>query len=274
MAPVNWIIVGGYAVFMIWLGFRIGRSQKSQEEYYLGGRTIPFWLVGSSLMANQVSTISLIGAPAFIALREGGGMIWLQYELAVPLAMIVIILVLLPVFWKHGGTTIYEYLETRFGVPSRLALGFIFLLNRSLGAGVILLATSYVSSVLLGLGIVPTILLIGVISLVYTSMGGIKGRHLQRPDTTRHPVAQEAWSASGSCSTSRPRIYLSGGSKRRGWRSSTLPPRGSGTAGPFRSGRCSSGGYSSMCPTMAATRARHSASFPRGTRTGRRRPLC
>ncbi len=66
-----------------------------------------------------------------------------------PLAMIVIIMVLLPVYWRRGGTTIYEYLEGRFGAPSRLAMGFIFLVrSRSLGAGVILLATSYVASAL------------------------------------------------------------------------------------------------------------------------------
>ncbi|MDX9819298.1 MAG: hypothetical protein RBT16_10320, partial [Desulfococcus multivorans] len=174
MAPVNWIIVGAYIAFMLWLGYRVGRTQESQEDYYLGGRAVPFWLVGSSLMANQVSTISLIGAPAFIALREGGGLIWLQYELAVPLAMIVIIMVLLPVYWRRGGTTIYEYLEGRFGPPSRLAMGFFFLVNRSLGAGVILLATSYVASALLGLGIGPTILLVGAVSLAYTSLGGIR----------------------------------------------------------------------------------------------------
>ncbi len=174
MAPVNWIIVGAYIAFMLWLGYRVGRTQESQEDYYLGGRAVPFWLVGSSLMANQVSTISLIGAPAFIALREGGGLIWLQYELAVPLAMIIIIMVLLPVYWRRGGTTIYEYLEGRFGAPSRLAMGLIFLVNRSLGAGVILLATSYVASALLGLGIGRTILLVGAVSLAYTSLGGIR----------------------------------------------------------------------------------------------------
>ena len=174
MAPVNWIIVGAYIAFMLWLGYRVGRSQESQEDYYLGGRSVPYWLVGSSLMANQVSTISLIGAPAFIALREGGGLIWLQYEAAVPLAMIIVTMVLLPAYWRQGGTTIYEYLEGRFGAPARLAMGLIFLVNRSLGAGVILLATSYVTSALLGMGLDRTILLVGAVSLAYTSLGGIR----------------------------------------------------------------------------------------------------
>jgi SSS family solute:Na+ symporter len=156
------------------MGFMIGRGQKNQEDYYLGGRRIKAWQVGLSVMANQVSAISLIGVPAFIAVRAGGGLIWLQYEFAIPLAMMVIMLALVPVYHRTRGITIYEYLETRFGSSTRMLLSLVFLLSRSLGAGVVLLATSIVTSVCLGIPLAPTILLIGFISLLYTSIGGIK----------------------------------------------------------------------------------------------------
>ncbi len=173
MGLLDWTITGLYTLSVIVMSFLVGRRQKSREDYFLGGRKVPYWLVGSSLMANQVSAISLIGAPAFIAVRAGGGLRWLQYELAIPLAMVFIMLVLVPVYWKTGGITIYEYLERRFGTAARSALSLVFLISRSMGAGVILLATSYVTAVLLKLDLALTIVLIGGISLLYTSVGGI-----------------------------------------------------------------------------------------------------
>jgi SSS family transporter len=174
MTSIDWIILAIYIVGIVGMSLLIGRGQKSQEDYYLGGRRIKPWQVGLSVMANQVSAISLIGAPAFIAVRTGGGLRWLQYEFAIPLAMMIIMLALVPVYHKTRGITIYEYLETRFGRPTRTLLSLVFLLSRGLGAGVVLLATSIVTSVCLGISLAPTILLIGVISLLYTSIGGIK----------------------------------------------------------------------------------------------------
>ncbi|MBP7738653.1 MAG: sodium/solute symporter [Spirochaetes bacterium] len=173
MAPVNWVIVAVYILAIMGIGYLAGRSQKSREDYFLGGRRVSPWLVASSLLANQVSAISLVSAPAFIAARSGGGLKWLQYEVAVPLAMVFIMVFLAPVFRAADGISIYEILEKRFGRPTRLALSLIFMINRSLGGGVILLATSYVTAVLLKMDIHSTILLVGVVSMTYTAIGGI-----------------------------------------------------------------------------------------------------
>jgi Na+/proline symporter len=70
--------------FAIWLS----RGQHSREDYYVGGRHVGAWPVALSIMATQCSTNSILGAPAFVAFAAGGGLVWLQYELAVPLAMI------------------------------------------------------------------------------------------------------------------------------------------------------------------------------------------
>lgn len=173
MAIINWIIVAAYILAIIGICYAAGRLQKSREDYFLGGRRVSPWMVASSLLANQISAISLVSAPAFIALRSRGGLTWLQYELAVPLSMLFIMVFLVPVFRDQAGISIYEFLERRFGRRTRLALSLIFMINRSLGGGVILLATSYVTAVLLKIDIYTTVLIIGAVSMAYTAIGGI-----------------------------------------------------------------------------------------------------
>jgi len=173
MHIIDWIIVIIYGLGVIALSFFVGRRQKDQEDYYLGGRKVGPWLAGASMASNQVSAISLVGAPAFIALQDSGGLKWLQYELAIPLAMIFIAVFLVPLIRSSGGITIYQYLEERFGTETRLALSLIFLVSRSLATGVALLAASYVTAVCAGIPLLQTVIIIGAVSLVYTSIGGI-----------------------------------------------------------------------------------------------------
>lgn len=166
-------IIGVYLLAMMALGFGLARRQSNQRDYYLAGGRMGWAPIGLSLVANQVSAISLIGAPAFIALREGGGMAWLQYELAVPLAMATIIQILLPVYRRSRGVTIFEYLEARFGPGTRRAMASVFLLSRALGASVALLATAVVASICLGLPLTWVILGVGCIAVLYTTLGGM-----------------------------------------------------------------------------------------------------
>ena len=119
MATIDWIILFAYILLIISMSWVIGRRQKSQEDYYLGGRSMKPWQIALSVMATQVSAISLIGAPAFIALKANGGLVWLQYEFAIPLAMMLIMLILIPLYHKTQAITIYEYLENRFGKSTR-----------------------------------------------------------------------------------------------------------------------------------------------------------
>ncbi len=140
----------------------------------MGGRNVPAWQAALSMVATQVSAISLIGAPAFIALKPGGGLSWLQYEFAIPLAMICIMITVVPLYRKAGVISIYEYLEHRFGTYTRGILSLMFMASRGLATGVALLATSIVTSVCIDLPLYETVLLIGAISIAYTTLGGIK----------------------------------------------------------------------------------------------------
>lgn len=173
MTLLDWIILAVYLAFIVGMSAWIGQRQRSQEDYYLGGRSMPAWQIALSIMATQVSAISLIGAPAFIALKSNGGLVWLQYEFAIPLAMMLIMLVLVPVYHAVRAVTIYEYLERRFGTATRTTLSVVFLVSRGLGSGVALLATGIVTAVCLNWPLPETILLIGAVSVLYTTFGGI-----------------------------------------------------------------------------------------------------
>ena len=86
MSTTDWLVVSVYVVCLIGLSVFLGRGQTSTDDYYVGGRDMPWWAIGISTMATQTSAISFISIPAFVALKPGGGLTWLQYELAVPLA--------------------------------------------------------------------------------------------------------------------------------------------------------------------------------------------
>ena len=176
MEWLDWVIVGLYILAVMGMSGWIGRRQKSQADYYVAGRKLGPWTIALSIVATQCSANSLIGAPEFIALKENGGMSWLQYELAVPLAGIVII-TLLPIFFRRRITTIYEAVEDRFGPAARSTLSGIFLFSRALGAAVTLYATAVVVSVCLGWNCQhpwAAIIFVGTISILYTTMGGIE----------------------------------------------------------------------------------------------------
>ena len=155
--------------FSAWLG----RGQTDQADYYVGGRNLPWWAVGISTMATQASAISFISIPAFVALKEGGGLTWLQYELAVPLAMVAVMVLLIPHFRKLELVSVYEYLEMRFDLPTRLMLSGVFLLSRGLATGIGVYASAIVLSVALGIPVWSTILLIGVVTVIYDMLGGM-----------------------------------------------------------------------------------------------------
>jgi len=173
MSTLDWFIILSYLASMVAFSVYLGRGQESQDDYYVGGRDLPWWAIGISTMATQSSANSFLGIPAFVALTEGGGLTWLQYELAVPLAMIFVMVVLLPFFRKLELVSVYEYLELRFGRPTRLFLSAIFLISRALATGMGIYAAALVLTVCLGIPEWSTILIIGVVTIIYDTIGGM-----------------------------------------------------------------------------------------------------
>ena len=173
MANLDWIIIIFYSGGLIFLGWWLGRRQKTSIDYYLAGRRLPWFPIGVSTMATQLGAISFISAPAFVALRPGGGMIWLGYELAVPLAMIVLMSVLFPVFHSLRVVSVYEFLERRYDVGTRIAISLVFQISRGLATGVTIYAAALVVSVALHSPLAATIFIIGAVAMVYELFGGI-----------------------------------------------------------------------------------------------------
>ena len=173
ISALDWGIIAVYLTAMVAFGLWLSRKTSSGEDYFLGGRSIPPLIAAMSIMATQTSTISLIGAPAFVALKEGGGLRWLQYEIALPLAMLLIMVIFVPMLWRSGVVTIYEFLEERFGVGTRLILSAVFLVSRSIATGVTVFASAVVLQVVTGAPLWVLISIIGGVCLVYSTMGGL-----------------------------------------------------------------------------------------------------
>jgi SSS family transporter len=169
----DWIVIICYASGLILLGWWLGRKQKSSEDYYLAGRRISWLPIGLSTMASQLGAISFISAPAFVAIRPGGGMKWLGYELGLPLAMVTLMAFLFPVFHSLRIISVYEYLERRYDVRTRVVMSMVFQVSRGLATGVNIYAAALVLSVTLQIPFWITILLTGAVAMVYELFGGI-----------------------------------------------------------------------------------------------------
>ncbi len=174
MNSIDWIIVCLYLTGMIGISVHLSKGQKTVKDYYLGGNKIKWWQISLSTMATQCSTNSLLGAPAFVAFAAAGGLIWLQYELAVPLAMIVIMIFLFPFYRRANVVSVYEYLELRFGVGTRTLLSLLFQFLRSFSTGVTVYGISLVVHKCVGLPFAICVILLAVITIIYDSIGGMK----------------------------------------------------------------------------------------------------
>lgn len=173
MSALDWVVIISYMSGMIGLSIYLGRRHHDEADYYVAGRNLSWWAIGISTMATQTSAISFISKPAFMALKPGGGLTWLQFELAVPLAMIIVMAVLIPFFRKQRLISVYEYLEKRFDRRVRVLVSAVFLASRGIAAGVVIYATAIVLSVCLGLPLMATIVLIGFITVAYDTIGGM-----------------------------------------------------------------------------------------------------
>jgi SSS family transporter len=173
MNALDYSIVILYSIAFLGLGYFF-KDQKDGKDYFLGGKSFGWLPLGLSIMATQLSAISFISAPAFVGVREGGGLEWLSYEFGVPLAMIFLMGILVPPLYKSGVVSIYEYLERRFDISSRLLLSFVFLVSRAFATGVMVYAVSIILESVLEISFWQTLIVIGVITLIYSLQGGMK----------------------------------------------------------------------------------------------------
>ena len=173
MNILDYIVVAAYLGGLLLFGFML-RKQSSEGDYFLGGRTMGWFPLSLSTMATQLSAISFISAPAFVGLREGGGLTWLAYEFAVPLAMILVMFVIAPALYRAGVVSIYDYLERRFSRSTRILISLFFQIVRSFATGIMLYAMGLILQAVLGIPLWQSIIAVGMITLIYSTSGGMK----------------------------------------------------------------------------------------------------
>ncbi|MBD93797.1 MAG: sodium:solute symporter [Acidobacteria bacterium] len=171
MHPIDWIIIGLYLTWVIYDGLKRSKGADGVEGYFLAGRSLPWWAVGLSVMATQMSAITLVGTTG-----QGydDGMRFVQFYFGLPVAMIILSVTLVPFFYRAKVFTAYEYLERRFDAKTRALAGLLFLVSRGLAVGVIISAPAVVLSIVLGWSLVFTALAIGVPTTLYTMFGGVQ----------------------------------------------------------------------------------------------------
>ncbi len=173
MNYIDYIIVGSYMLGLLYMGSAVA-GDGSKESYFLGGRSFSWGPLTLSTMATQLSAISFISAPAFVGLREGGGMTWLGFEFGVPIAMLLLMTTIIPALYKSGVVSVYEFLEKRFGVSTRVLLSIVFQISRAFATGIMVYILAIILESVLAISYLQTILIIGVVTIIYSSQGGMK----------------------------------------------------------------------------------------------------
>ena len=171
MHLLDWLIIIGYLSWILYDGIRRSKGTHAIEGYFLASRSLPWWAVGLSVMATQMSAITLVGTTG-----QGyvDGARFVQFYFGLPAAMIILSVTLVPFFHRARVFTAYEYLEKRFDARTRALASFLFLISRGLSAGVIIAAPAVILSIVLGWSLPLTILAIGIPTTVYTMFGGVQ----------------------------------------------------------------------------------------------------
>ncbi|MDE3156373.1 MAG: sodium:solute symporter [Acidobacteriota bacterium] len=171
MRLIDWTIVAAYLVWIVYDGLKRTEGSDRVEGYFLANRSLPWWAVGLSVMATQLSAITIVGTTG-----QGyeDGMSFVQFYFGLPIAMIILATTVVPFFHRANVYTAYEYLEKRFDAKTRALAAFLFLLLRALSCGTIISAPAVILSIVLHWNLLATVLAIGVPTVLYTMFGGVQ----------------------------------------------------------------------------------------------------
>ncbi|MEM7659508.1 MAG: sodium:solute symporter [Bacteroidota bacterium] len=168
----DWLILGLFVVYTLWDGLRHQHGSKDLEGMFLAGRSMPWWAMGLSVMATQASAITLIGTTGQAFAED---MRFVQVYLGLPIAVVILCITLVPFYHRLRVFTIYETLEERFGLSTRLVTSGLFLISRGASLGIVIAAPAYILALILEWPFERTIWVIGTFATIYTMFGGITG---------------------------------------------------------------------------------------------------
>jgi len=171
MSAIDWAIIAVYLIWIVYDGLKRTRASNQVEGYFLANRSLPWWAAGLSVMATQMSAITLVGTTGQ---AYADGMRFVQFYFGLPIAMIILSMTIVPFFYRAHVYTAYEYLERRFDSRTRALASLLFLASRSMSTGVIISAPAVILSIVLGWNLQLTVLAIGVPTAVYTMFGGVQ----------------------------------------------------------------------------------------------------
>ena len=171
MHPIDWAILLAFTGWIVYDGLKRTKDSHEIEGYFLANRSIPWWAAGISVMATQLSAITMIGTTGQ---GYNDGLRFIQFYFALPLAMIVLSVTLVPFFYNSGVYTAYEYLERRFDGKTRSFTSLLFLISRGMSCGAVVSAPAVVLSLVLGWDLTATALAITMPAVIYTMFGGVQ----------------------------------------------------------------------------------------------------
>jgi SSS family solute:Na+ symporter len=171
MSQIDWIILGATLAFIVIYGVWKTRKDQGMDSYILGGKEAKWTTVGLSVMATQASAITFLSTPGQ-AYHDGMGFV--QFYFGLPIAMVIICVTFIPIYHRLKVYTAYEYLESRFDLKTRTLGAILFLIQRGLAAGITIYAPAIILSTILGWNLYQLIVIIGVLVIIYTVLGGTK----------------------------------------------------------------------------------------------------
>jgi solute:Na+ symporter, SSS family len=167
----DWVILFSTLLTIVGYGVYKTYGEKDMESYIRGTGSMNWWTIGLSIMATQASAITFLSTPGQ---AYEDGMRFIQFYFGLPLAMIILSVTFLPIYYRLKVYTAYEFLEERFDLKTRTLAAFLFLIQRGLAAGITIYAPAIILSTLLGWNLTFTNVFIGVLVIIYTVSGGTK----------------------------------------------------------------------------------------------------
>jgi SSS family solute:Na+ symporter len=182
MQTLDLVIIFGYLIGITAFGILFSGKQETTDDYFVGDRSVPWWAIAMSIVATETSTITFVSVPG-VAFAKGGNFEFLQLVLGYMLGRIVISLIFIPLYFKGELQTVYQLLGDRFGNRVKMLASALFVIMRNVADGVRLLLTAFVlAAVYTSFNpgadattiIVGSIILLGVVMIVFTFYGGME----------------------------------------------------------------------------------------------------
>ena len=171
LKALDFVVITAYALGMLFIGWWFSRRQKTTEEYFVASRGVGSTIVGISMIATLLSTISYVATPGEV-IKNGPGYLW---GLAgSPIAFVVVGYLIIPRIMRHRITSGYELLHNRFGMTIRQAASVLFILVRAIWMGLIIFTCSGAVAAITGFPLPYVLILVGIFATIYTVMGGIR----------------------------------------------------------------------------------------------------